>query len=176
MRNKGQGIRCLLCERIVHVKCAQLGSRTLEERMRERYKCKWCVEAIKASMRRGNGDNADGGVSGGGQYESGNDKLVLMQWNCDHLMAKCGELEAFLEKEGIDVALIQETKLREEDVLVKVKGYEVVRKDRKREGMSRYVRGGGLAVLVRKGLWYRVIEVDSEIEKGGVEIQAIEGH
>ena len=89
-----------------------------------------------------------------------------MQWNCDHMMAKKAELEDWLEKMEIDVALLQETKLRMEDVELRVRGYDVIRKDRRREGMSRLSRGGGLIILVKKGLRYQVLKVNEELEKG----------
>ena len=57
------------------------------------------------------------------------------------MMAKKAELEDWLEKMEIDVALLQETKLRMEDVELRMRGYEVIRKDRRREGMSRLSRG-----------------------------------
>ena len=75
---------------------------------------------------------------GGGQRKA---TLKVLQWNCDHLMAKKAELEDFLEDGDIDVALLQETKLRMEDTEVRVRGYEVIRKDRRREGMRRLARG-----------------------------------
>ena len=75
--------------------------------------------------------------------------MRLAQWNCDHLRAKIPELEVWLRRRKVDVAVIQESKLREEDVGVRVQGYEVIRRDRRREGTSRWSRGGGLVTLVR---------------------------
>ena len=44
MRSKGQGIECRGCGKIVHVKCARLGSRKLAERSRDRRRCEECEE------------------------------------------------------------------------------------------------------------------------------------
>ena len=79
----------------------------------------------------------------------------MLQWNCDHLMAKIPELEVSLQKYNVDVALIQETKLRAEDGSVRVRGYDVVRRDRWRGEKDRWSRGGGLVTLVRNGWGYR---------------------
>ena len=65
----------------------------------------------------------------------------------------------------IDIMLIQETKMRAEDGTLRVFGYEVLRKDRKREGSSRYSRGGGVVILIRQGMPYKEINMMS-IEKG----------
>ena len=43
---------------------------------------------------------------------------------------------------------------------MKVRGYEVVRKDRRREGGGRWSRGGGLVTLVREGWSYEVLPCD----------------
>ena len=53
-----------------------------------------------------------------------------MQWNCDHLQSKIPEHLQFMEKHDIDVAALQETKLRAEDGEITIPGYNVIRKNR----------------------------------------------
>ena len=55
-----------------------------------------------------------------------------LQWNCDSLAPKVEQLEIFLSDKDIDVVALQETKLRAEGKEVLVRGYEMVRKDRRR--------------------------------------------
>ncbi|MEL7520225.1 MAG: endonuclease/exonuclease/phosphatase family protein, partial [Cyanobacteria bacterium J06553_1] len=88
---------------------------------------------------------------GGGGPQS----IIVAQWNCDHFSSKIPELEVWLRRNDVDVAVVQETKLREEDGEVRVRGYEVVRRDRWRAGRSRFSRGGGLVTLVRRGWGFR---------------------
>ena len=99
--------------------------------------------------------------------------MRLAQWNCDNLRAKIPELEVWLREHRVDVAVLQETKLREEDGTVRVRGYEMVRRDRWRGRGNIWTRGGGLAVLVREGWRYR--ELPSGIAADGVmEAQCVE--
>lgn len=82
---------------------------------------------------------------------------MVMQWNCDHLRSKIPELEQWLQDHGVVVAALQETKLREEDGIVKVRGFEVVRRDRCRGRGRAGARGGGLVTLVKSGWAYEVL-------------------
>lgn len=63
--------------------------------------------------------------------------IHVMKCNCEHLRAKIPKLEVWLRKNEIDVALLLETRVREEDCEVQVRGYEMVRCDRWREGRCR---------------------------------------
>ena len=99
-----------------------------------------------------------------------------MQWNCNHISAKVGELESFMEENGVDVAAIQETKLRAEDSTPVFRGYDCVRRDRRRGGATKWTRGGGLALFFKKGLRYQMLPV-GEIEEdtvGSMEVQGAE--
>ena len=218
VRRRGHGIVCRSCCKLLHVVCAELGSRTQAARVdRSLWTCRECVSQrarVEASERaaevpgrlcggggrRGGGDGGDGGGGGGGGggcrgggdggdgdgggggggggvLRDGLPSIKVAQWNCDHLQAKIPELEVWLRKNDVDVALIQETKLREEDGEVRVRGYEVVRRDRWREGRSRWSRGGGLVTLVRNGWSYRVmksgVSVDSGVEV--LHVQVMDG-
>ena len=151
-RRRGQGIRCKCCGKVLHVACAELGSRYRAGRVdRNVWECKECVsqERADAAVEAGVQVPIRDGARGGG------DGLTVMQWNCDRLSSCIADLEVWLAANDVDVALLQETKLRAEDGEVKVRGYEVVRKDRCRVGRSRWSRGGGLVTLVRTGWMYR---------------------
>ena len=63
--------------------------------------------------------------------------------------------------------------MREEDGEIRVRGYEVLRRDRWRGGRSRFSRGGGLVTLVRRGWAYR--EIACGVARDSVlEVQCVE--
>ena len=172
LRRRGQGIRCTMCQRVLHVKCGGLGSRGRMQAVdRSDWRCAECVDQLRERDDARNDVEvevpAPGGREGGGS-------ICVMQWNCDHLSSRIPELEVWLKKHDVDVAVIQESKLRSEDGDVRVKGFEVVRRDRWRGGRSRFSRGGGLVTLVRRGWAYREIACgvarDSAVEALSVEV------
>ena len=89
-------------------------------------------------------------------------QLTILQWNCDHLLAKIEELRVYLEKRNVDVFFIQETKLISSDKRIKSKfpGYTIKRKDRAQPRGKEGNRGGGLLVGIKKGIPFRVANID----------------
>ena len=165
LRRRGQEIRCMMCTRILHVGCAELGPRGRAQFVdRSAWKCVACVRQERE--RDDDARNDEGVPAGVRTGEEGSRSIVVMQWNCDHLSSRIPELEVWLRKNDVDVAVVQETKLRAEDGEVRVRGYEMLRRDRWRGGRSRYSRGGGLVTLVRRGWAYR--EIDCGVERDGV--------
>ena len=79
--------------------------------------------------------------------------LRVLSWNADGIRPKTVELGHFLDVNKIDVAMVQETKLKASDRTPSFPGFSVVRQDR--AGSS--VRGGGLLTLVRSDVPYRVL-------------------
>ena len=148
------------------MKCAELGSRG---RAAGIDRSTWeCVACVKQRRERERDRTVGSDEPLRSRTGDGPGSIVAMQWNCDHLSSKIPELEGWLCKNDVDVAMVQETKLRDEDGVVCVRGYDVVRRDRWRGGRSRYSRGGGLVTLVRRGWAYREIacgvERDSALE------------
>ena len=80
-------------------------------------------------------------------------ELKILQWNCDGLMTKKDELEELLHREGVQVALLQETKLSQRDDTPRLRGYSAIRKDRSGSGTNG-PRVGGLCTYVQEGLAY----------------------
>ena len=152
LRRRGQGIRCCVCERVIHVRCAELGTRGRAQAIdRSVWECAAC--RVQSREREDDqGSVVEPAVVAGGEVAG---SITVMQWNCDHLSSRIPELEVWLRKNDVDVAVVQETKLRGEDGDVCVSGYEMVRRDRWRGGRSRFSRGGGLVTLVRRGWAYR---------------------
>lgn len=77
--------------------------------------------------------------------------LQMASWNINGLRGNKAELEEMLDRRSIDILALQETKLREEQ-LIKIRGYKVYRKDRN-------ARGGGVALLVKNGIDHHPIVV-----------------
>ena len=173
-----QGVCCKNCRKRVHKVCSGVNSRVAMVRMLNNggWECKECKGGTKlAHSQNREGVRTSDMVHGEGASVSV-DSIRILQWNCDYLLAKISELEMKLEEWEIDVACIQETKLRAEDEDLVVKGFNVVRKDRKREGMSRYARGGGLITLIRKGIDYQSLSSNRYIATGDetTEIQCVQ--
>ena len=82
--------------------------------------------------------------------------LKIFQWNANGLRNK-NEFLDHVYRESYDVICIQETILYQ-NVKYSVKGYEVIRRDRE-VGAK-----GGLAILVRKGLVYDQINIQTTID------------
>ena len=75
-----------------------------------------------------------------------------MQWNADGINTKKGELEEFLKRWKIDVAMIQESKLSGKSKDLVIDGYVKVTKDKVYGRSKKDVFGGGLITLVRRNL------------------------
>ena len=92
-------------------------------------------------------------------------KNVLSVVNAWGVKGKLDELEERLNKDEIDICLIQETKLKEgRDKTPVIPGYKFIRSDR--TGAS----GGGLAILVKKNISYEEVK---RAQKGGTEVLEI---
>ena len=114
-RRRGGGIECRSCKKVLHVVCAELGSRTQAERVnRSDWVCKECVAQRERVETKERTEEVPVRLSDNVTRE-GPPTITVVQWNCDHLRAKIPELEVWLRKYDVDVMLIQETKLREED-------------------------------------------------------------
>ena len=176
-RRRGQGVECRECGKRLHIRCADMGTRLGAERTeREAWRCKECADEHRkreSERRRREEEEEIERDRARSRVGTGSGKIRLAQWNCDNLRAKIPELEVWLQEHRVDVAVLQETKLRAEDGEVRVRGYEMVRRDRRRSRGNVWTRGGGLAVLVREGWSYRELQIDTQ-ESGVIEVQCVE--
>ena len=78
--------------------------------------------------------------------------IKILQLNADSILTKFKELKRFVEREKIDVFVIQETKLIKRDKLPKIPGFAIKRKDRYHPNGQEINRGGGLITGVRETL------------------------
>jgi hypothetical protein len=88
-------------------------------------------------------------VSQQAAFTGGRSSLRILQWNADGIRSGLSELEERLQQMEIDVAVIQETKLRRNNATPKFEGYATIRHDRANEK-----QGGGLLSLVKNDLSY----------------------
>ena len=160
-------MKCHRCEMWRHLQCSSLRNRGRRDRVdRDNWLCNHCKDEDKSMGIPAPATTIP--ISG---RDGGNPDLQILQWNCDSLAPKVEELEQLLAKKKIDVAALQETKLRAEDGDIVVHDFNVIRKDRPRSLLKGHSRGGGLAFLVKKGLTYRWLW-DKDVD--GAEMMAIE--
>ena len=90
---------------VVHIKCAQRGQRGPLDR--SSWRCNWCQEQEERKW-----EESRERQELNERRRDGKENLTILQWNCDHLGSKAVELTDFLRRNRVDVALLQETKLR----------------------------------------------------------------
>jgi len=78
------------------------------------------------------------------------ESLKILQWNADGIKPKLHELEMRMRELDIDVAVIQETKLKKADRSPILPGYASIRRDRPGEAA-----GGGLMSFIKHSLTFR---------------------
>jgi hypothetical protein len=155
---RGQGVKCRECCKKIHVACAGISSRVRQSLVAgdSGWTCDPCkAEAsVRAALHTAPVEH-ESIIHGLGNTEE--KQLVICQWNCDHIQTKIEELERFLEEQAIDVAVLQESKLRGEDKDPIIRGYNLVRRDRPRDLLTGRGRGGGVVTLVRVGIPFQKV-------------------
>ena len=71
-------------------------------------------------------------------------QIKLYHWNANGICNKWDEVENFIVQHKIDIMAIAETKLAE-DIKLSIQGFEILRKDRDRQG-------GGVLLICRNNL------------------------
>ncbi len=75
---------------------------------------------------------------------------ALLLFNCSGLQIMIEKIVAFMSREGVWIAAVQETKLNSRSDLLSCAGFNVLRKDREREF------GGGLTFRLHNTVQYRL--------------------
>ncbi|XP_075163033.1 uncharacterized protein LOC142235657 [Haematobia irritans] len=75
--------------------------------------------------------------------------LKILRRNCNGLTRKVAEITDFMDKRGILISALQETKLSSRNGLTRSSCYSVIRQDRERNA------GGGIAFIVHDSVRYR---------------------
>ena len=76
-------------------------------------------------------------------------ELRILQWNCRGLRTKMAELPDLLSAKEVDVAVLQETKLKPGDKCPRFDGYTIIRNDRTPTEDGVYSQGGGLLTIIK---------------------------
>ncbi|MEL7306976.1 MAG: reverse transcriptase domain-containing protein [Pseudomonadota bacterium] len=100
-----------------------------------------------------------GGVGGREEWKKlRKGHLRVLQWNADGLTGKKAELEDFLRRWDVDVAVIQETKLGNKTKTPVIQGYTAVRKDRVVVRRGEEMKGGGLLTYIKREIPFRRLQ------------------
>ena len=130
------------CKRLCHLKCSNL-SHTAQKTFVAR--CRWKCDSYVDSQTRSTSNTY---LPTSRSKRCLRQSLQLLQWNCCGAQSKQAEIVDALRDNNIDVACIQETKLRDNDKTPKFSVYTSIRQDR----TNRAVAGGGLLTLVKDNL------------------------
>ena len=97
-------------------------------------------------------------------------QIRILQWNANGIHRELPLLEELLEKNNVDIACIQESRLLPKDRTPELHHFNAIRRDRPVQGEA---RGGGLLTYVRKTLSYRLLEHAGN-EEGALERLTVE--
>ena len=95
--------------------------------------------------------------------------LRLAYWNANGVRGKNEELVQFLSEKGIDICLLNETHLRNGESF-RMANYVCYRNDRP-------TRGGGTAILVRRGIDHHAVPISGlqQLEATAVQLNLVAG-
>ena len=92
----------------------------------------------------------------GGKLEM--EQVRVLQWNADSFAAKKDEFKQVIQKNKIDIFLVQETKMTAQDKVPVLPGYTILSKPRSQPRGKENVRGGGVMMGIRNTIPYREIK------------------
>ena len=92
--------------------------------------------------------------------------IRILQWNAEGINTKMEELRVFLQDYKIDIAMIQESKLTSPKASPAIKGFALVRGDRKNAEHP----GGGLLTYIREDLAFKA---NGHSQRGVVELLSV---
>jgi ribonuclease HI len=153
---------CKECHGYYHNSCAKVTRAQLEgEVSRGIWVCEKCMKTEKLVKIRGEmkaGDGKEQLKQGGKMVGERKDGLRILQWNADGIWNKARELEEMMYRWKIDIAMVQESKLRENQKTPTFRGYTVIRKDRELIRKDEDRKGGGLLTIIREDIVYGVVD------------------
>lgn len=159
-------LTCRLCNRTFHHKCSGLTrAATQAQNASNAWSCVLCCPDHQQRVQP-SGDTVDKKPSRVSQRR----KLRILQWNVDGIGTAMPDIEQVLQTNSVDIAMIQETKLRSFDRTPQLNGYTTVRRDRPSGG-----RGGGLIAFIKKEVPFNeVCAYRSGVQPGSLEALAVE--
>ena len=138
------------CNNSCHQKCTdQLSRPAIEVYLTKGgWICETCAHPISLNDPTPALDTADTNEAKGKKLQR---PIRFMQWNCEGINTKVTELTNYLSVNSIDVAMLQETKLTACKATPNIRGYAVLRADRKGAENP----GGGLVTLIKDNLGFK---------------------
>ena len=134
---------CSSCESHFHVqrKCSEMTAAQRGVLDKSTWECPNCMDRAAARMAEAVHEEEETRYQ---QTKANGRTIRILQLNVDSLLSKLDDLKGFIEKEDIDVFVIQETKLIRKDRLPKIPGFAIERQDRQQPKGKEGNRGGGL--------------------------------
>ena len=169
IKSTNSHIMCLEegCTNRVHHKCSEMDKNQIKEYLRgeRHWSCKHCLTKQLSSdhCTTFNGNLLESKNAREGPKVEQN-KLRILQWNCDGIGNKMIELRKRAIDQNLDVILIQETKLDPTNKTPAIPGYAPFRTDRKNK------KGGGLITFVKNSV---IFEKKGEQSKDATDTQTI---
>ena len=147
IRRRDPFLICSKCDGHFHVqkRCSEMTKGQLGTLDRSTWECPICVDKEAAKQTAEAQDETESRYK---ETKAKGKTLRILQLNIDSLLSKFDELKKFIEREKIDVFVIQETKMIRSDKLPKIPGYSIERQDRYQPKGKDKDRGGGLVTGV----------------------------
>ena len=139
------GIACTDCKGLFHKVCVGRRGSTRDQVEMYAGGLSWTCGCVPTNSQPGNEQDAEERGSRARFVPKGT--LRLLQWNADGIKLKISELGERMKNLDMDIALIQESKLREKDKTPRIEGYSTVRADRRGPKP-----GGGLISFLKKDI------------------------
>ena len=101
--------------------------------------------------------------------------IVIVYWNVRSIVNKLEQIHQYISNNGIDVLCISETWMHERisDAQIKLKGYNLIRLDRKHNNAS--TRGGGLCIFIKDHYSFTgCTEACFNVTNNDIELQTIQ--
>jgi len=146
-------LNCQVCKSTLHNRCSGLSRDALRSVIGTN--CWTCSVCAAKQQQQSAQSSRDAAVqlrdcTEQKELSVAKNSLRILQWNADGIKPKLHELEMRMKESDIDVAIIQESKLKKGDRSPILPGYASIRCDRPGESA-----GGGLISFIRHSLTFR---------------------
>ena len=154
-------MECSKCKEETHIKegCSGETRKAIANIVMESWICPRCtdVEAEReARKNRADEPQQDVEFVVGGELDK--EQVRVLQWNADSFATKKDEFKQVIQKNKIDIFLVQETKMTAQDKVPVIPGYTILSKPRNQPRGKEKVRGGGVMTGIRNTVPYREIK------------------
>ena len=154
-------MECSRCKKETHLKegCSGETRKAIAGIEMENWVCPRCTDVeAEREARKNREDNPEQEIEFvvGGKLDM--EQVRVLQWNADSFAAKKDEFKQVIQKNKIDIFLVQETKMTAQDKVPVLPGYTILSKPRSQPRGKENVRGGGVMMGIRNTIPYREIK------------------